>query len=329
MVFRFFLIFILMSNFAMAKNTELDVSHLTDLQKHVTMEGGTERAFNNKYWDNKKDGIYVDVITGKPLFSSKDKYDSGTGWPSFTKPIEENSLEEKLDTTHGMRRVEIKSSSSNAHLGHVFDDGPADKGGKRFCMNSAALQFVAKEDLIKKGYGKYLTIFGEKAPKYEKAYFAGGCFWGMEKLFSQQTGVENVVNGYSGGSFKNPTYEVIATGITGHAETIEVTFDPKETSYDKLLKFFFQIHDPTTLNQQGNDIGSQYRSTIFYINNMQKRTANNIIRTANKSGVFNNKIVTTVEEFNEFFQAEEYHQDYLQKHPYGYSCHRIRSEWKF
>lgn len=329
MINRIFLIVTLIGSTAMAKDTKLDTSHLTDLQKHVTLEGGTERAFNNEYWNNHDDGIYVDVITGKPLFSSTDKYDSGTGWPSFTKPIEDNVLNEKVDKTHGMTRTEIKSSSSDAHLGHVFDDGPADKGGKRFCMNSAALKFIPKADLDKKGYGKYLKLFGEKPITYQKAYLAGGCFWGMEKLFSKLDGVKDVVNGYSGGNFKDPSYEIITTGLTGHAETIEVTFDPEEISYEKLLKFFFQIHDPTTENRQGNDIGTQYRSTIFYVNNLQKSTAKKVIRQANESGVFKIKVVTTLEEFDEFYKAEEYHQDYLQKHPYGYSCHSIRSEWKF
>jgi peptide methionine sulfoxide reductase msrA/msrB len=313
----------------MAQNNELDTSHLNDLQKHVTLEGGTERAFHNKYWDNKEDGIYVDIITGEPLFSSTDKFDSGTGWPSFTKAIKDSVLNEKVDQSHGMTRTEITSSSSNAHLGHVFDDGPIDKGGKRFCMNSAALKFIPKENLEKKGYGEYLTLFGEKPTKYQKAYLAGGCFWGMEKLFSGLKGVKDVVNGYSGGTFKDPTYEVIITGITGHAETIEVTFDPKEISYEELLRFFFQIHDPTTLNRQGNDIGTQYRSAIFYINDLQKNTAKRVIRKANESGVFDSKVITNTEEFDKFYKAEAYHQDYLKRNPYGYSCHSIRSEWKF
>lgn len=324
-----FVILILISSIAMAKDKDLDISHLNDLQKHVTMNGGTERAFDNEYWDNKKEGIYVDVITYKPLFSSTDKFDSGTGWPSFTKPIDGDIIDEKMDYSHGMSRVEVKSASSNAHLGHVFDDGPEDQGGQRFCINSAALKFIAKKDMAKEGYGQYLELFGETKNIEEKAYFAGGCFWGMEELFSDLDGVKNVVNGYSGGSFENPTYELIATGITGHAESIAVTFDPTKISYEKLVRFFFKIHDPTTKDRQGNDIGSQYRSAIFYANNRQKNIAKELIKKAEASGVFPGKIVTQIDEFNKFYEAEYYHQDYLKRNPYGYTCHSIRNEWEF
>ena len=135
-----------------------------DMQEYVTRHDGTEPPFKNAYWDNKAEGIYVDVISGKPLFSSTDKYDSGTGWPSFTQPIEANFLKEKTDRKLGMARTEVRSSDSDAHLGHVFDDGPKDKGGKRYCINSAALNFVPKADLKKAGYEKYLVLF-EKAEK--------------------------------------------------------------------------------------------------------------------------------------------------------------------
>jgi methionine-R-sulfoxide reductase len=132
---------------------------LTSMQEYVTQHDGTEPAFNNEYWNNKEPGIYVDVATGEPLFSSIDKYDSGTGWPSFTKPIKDDVLESKVDHKLGMSRTEVRSSGSDSHLGHVFDDGPQDKGGKRFCINSASLRFIHKNDLEKEGYGEYAKLF--------------------------------------------------------------------------------------------------------------------------------------------------------------------------
>jgi methionine-R-sulfoxide reductase len=144
-------------NHAMANQHSTD--HLTDLQKNVTLKGGTEAPFKNEYWDNKEDGIYVDVISGEPLFSSTDKFDSGTGWPSFTQPIQKQAVSEHEDDSFFMKRTEIKSANSGAHLGHVFTDGPSDKGGLRYCMNSASLRFIPKEDLEKEGYGEYLKYF--------------------------------------------------------------------------------------------------------------------------------------------------------------------------
>lgn len=132
---------------------------LTPLQYHVTQENGTERPFQNEYWNHKEEGIYVDVVSGEPLFSSTDKYDSGTGWPSFTKGIDDNNLSTKLDLDLGSPRTEVRSKKGNSHLGHVFDDGPKDKGGNRFCINSASLRFVPKASLQKEGYGKYLSLF--------------------------------------------------------------------------------------------------------------------------------------------------------------------------
>lgn len=138
------------------------MKNLTDLQKFVTQKNGTEPPFRNEYWDNKKEGIYVDVVSGDPLFSSKDKFDSGSGWPSFTRPIKEDSVSEKSDESHGMTRVEIRSAKANSHLGHVFDDGPQEQGGMRYCINSAALRFIPKENLEKEGYAEYAQIFEKK-----------------------------------------------------------------------------------------------------------------------------------------------------------------------
>lgn len=136
-----------------------DAAHLTEMQKYVTQHDGTEPAFQNEYWDNKEPGIYVDVVTGEPLFSSTDKFDSGTGWPSFTKPIDSGALSEHNDEKLWVPRTEVRSNASDSHLGHVFNDGPKDKGGLRYCINSAALRFIHKDDLEKEGYEQYLPLF--------------------------------------------------------------------------------------------------------------------------------------------------------------------------
>lgn len=141
------------------KKYQKDLSNLTKFQKYVTQEDGTEPPFRNEYWNNKKDGIYVDAASGQPLFSSKDKYDSGTGWPSFTRPINKNYVTEKSDFSLGMKRVEVRSKDADSHLGHIFDDGPKDRGGMRYCINSASLKFIPKESLKKEGYEEFLQEF--------------------------------------------------------------------------------------------------------------------------------------------------------------------------
>lgn len=308
---------------------------LTPLQYQCTQQEGTERPFQNEYWNNKADGIYVDVVTGEPLFSSKDKYESGTGWPSFTKPLEPANIVTKSDKSLMVERTEVRSKHGDSHLGHVFDDGPG-PNGLRFCMNSASLRFIPKEKLEAEGYGQYLKLFTAgvkenekvekiKAAKTETAILAGGCFWGVEELIRQQPGVIRTEVGYTGGHTENPTYETVKKGTTGHAESILVEFDPAKTSYEALLKYFFTIHDPTTVNQQGNDRGSQYRSVIFYSGEEQKKTAEKVKALVEKNGAWKRPVVTEIVPASKFYSAEDYHQDYLQKNPGGYTCHFARS----
>jgi len=298
---------------------------LSSEQFAVTQQCGTEPPFRNAYWDNHKPGIYVDVVSGEPLFSSLDKFDSGTGWPSFTQPVKGAEVVEKQDVTLGRERTEVRSKVADSHLGHVFNDGPGDKGGMRYCINSASLKFIPVEEMDQAGYGKYLEPFVKanliKAPKPETAILAGGCFWGMEEIIRQIPGVTKTTVGYTGGKTTDPTYEEVCSGDTGHAEAIEVVFDSSRISYEKILDYFFRMHDPTTLNQQHNDRGAQYRSAIFYTSDEQKKTADRVKAQLEQAKKFNKPITTEITKASKFYSAEEYHQKYLVKNPGGYTCH--------
>ncbi len=326
------------------------LARLTPAQYRVTQEAGTEPAFRNEYWNNHEAGIYVDVVSGQPLFASTDKYDSRTGWPSFTKPIEPDAVTEKVDRALFMKRVEVLSSGAGSHLGHVFTDGPADAGGLRYCMNSASLRFVPLAQLEAEGYGRYRSLFpaagdpasdsspaetaaesttdpqqGERnmSTATETAILAGGCFWGMQDLIRKRPGVISTRVGYSGGDVPNATYRHHGT----HAEAIEIVFDPSVTSYREQLEFFFQVHDPTTPNRQGNDRGTSYRSAIFTLSPEQDAVARDTIADVDASGLWPGKVVTTVSPAGPFWEAEEEHQDYLEKYPNGYTCHFVRPGW--
>lgn len=160
--------------------------------------------------------------------------------------------------------------------------------------------------------------------KTEIAYLAGGCFWGMEDLIRKEPGVIETEVGYMGGNVKDATYNLVKTGTSGHAETVKIVFDPSKTSYEKMLLFFFRIHDPTTVNQQGNDIGTQYRSAIFFLDDEQRKTAQQVKERVDTSKAWKKPVVTEIVKAGEFYKGEDYHQDYLVKNPNGYTCHYVR-----
>lgn len=268
---------------------KLPLNSLSKSESDVIKNKGTEIPFTGKYVKTIEKGTYICRQCGAALYYSSAKFESSCGWPSFDDEIKGAII--RTPDADGLR-TEITCASCGAHLGHVFTGEMLTSKNIRHCVNSVSLDFVPA--ILQPG-------------RYGTAIFAGGCFWGVEYFLQKSPGVITVTSGYTGGHVKNPTYKEVCTGTTGHAEAVKVIYDPTKTSYDKLLRLFMEIHDPTQMGGQGPDLGDQYRSVIFYLNDEQKAIAENDINLLKSKGY---KVVTGVVKASEFYDAEKYHQDY-------------------
>lgn len=287
------------SNDATTKLSEQDwKAKLTPEQYYILREKGTEKPFSGEFVFTKEKGIYKCGGCGEDLFTDDMKFESNCGWPSFDKEIEGGKIIQTEDNTHGMKRTEITCAKCGGHLGHIFDDGPTETG-KRYCVNSGSLSFEPQKVNGATSNSDTITL-------------AGGCFWCIEAIFEELKGVSKVESGYANGNIENPTYKQVCYGNTGYAEAVQITYDKSIISLEELLEVFLTLHDPTTLNQQGADVGTQYRSGIFYQNEEQRKTSEKAIATLNNNKAFEKPIVTDVSPFKNFYKAENYHQEYYE-----------------
>ena len=282
------------------KNSDtMKYNKLTTEEEKVIINKGTEAPFTGKYYKFDGQGTYSCKRCDAPLYRSEDKFDARCGWPSFDDEIKD--AVKKVTDADGMR-TEIMCAKCGAHLGHVFYGEDFTSKNTRHCVNSISLNFVSEDEAI----------------KTDRAIFAGGCFWGTEFYFQKAEGVISTEVGYIGGQKEHPTYEEVCSGQTGHAEAVRVIFDPSKTTFEKLARLFFEIHDPTTQNRQGPDVGKQYRSAVFYLNDEQKEITNKLINLLNEKGF---KVVTEVSKSCSFWVAENYHQDYYEHKGSRPYCH--------
>lgn len=279
-------------------------NQLTPEEKRVIADKGTERPFSGRFNDHFESGVYVCRRCNAMLYRSEDKFHSGCGWPAFDDEIP-GAVKHQPDPDG--RRTEIICANCGGHLGHVFTGERLTEKNVRHCVNSISLDFIPA-DQVRTG----------------RALFAGGCFWGVEYWMQQAPGVISAVSGYCGGTVENPDYKTVCTGQTGHAETVEVIYDPAVTSFETLAKIFFEIHDPSQVNRQGPDIGTQYRSAIFCLSDEQRKTAEKLISQLERSGL---KPATRLEPAAPFYPAEMHHQDYYDRNGKLPYCHMPRKRF--
>ena len=285
----------------------MNYNKLTPEESYVIDKKGTERPFSGKYNDFYEEGIFKCKKCDTPLYKSGDKFSSGCGWPSFDDEIE--GRVKRVSDSDG-RRVEIVCNSCGAHLGHVFEGEGFTSKNTRHCVNSISLKFESSNKSCK---------------EHAVAYFAAGCFWGVEYHFSKLKGVYSAISGYMGGHLENPDYHSVCTGTTGHLEAVKVEYDKSQVSYEELVKLFFETHDFTQIDGQGPDIGSQYLSAIFYLNQREKDIALKLIDELEE---MNYKVASSLYEASTFYEAEDYHQDYYEKTGKTPYCHRYRKIFK-
>jgi len=288
-------------------------SQLTPEQFAVMRQKAAERPFSSAMCSRFEPGLYVCAGCGEALFDAGRKFDSGTGWPSFTQPVSDAAVAYVGDETHGMVRIEAVCNICQSHLGHVFPDGPGPEG-LRYCINALSLKRAKQEPEAESDPEL-------ESGRVEQAVFGGGCFWCTEALFASLPGVLRVVSGYAGGHTADPDYEQVCSGRTGHAEVVQVSFDPSVVSYADLLAVHLASHDPTTLNAQGADHGTQYRSIILPASDAQQATAREVL--AAMASQFDTPIVTEVRPLETFYPAEEHHQDYYRRNAEGGYCRAV------
>lgn len=300
--FYFLLAILFLSQTACTQTPKkMQYNKLSPQEEAVILHKATERPFTGEYVNTKEKGTYVCRQCNAPLYKSEDKFESHCGWPSFDDEIK--GAVKRIPDADG-RRTEIVCANCGGHLGHVFLNEGFTSKNVRHCVNSISMKFIPA-----------------KNKNMEKAYFASGCFWGTEYHFMKAKGVLETTVGYMGGHTQNPTYKEVCTGTTGHAETTEVVFDPTQTTYEDLIKLYFETHDFTQVGGQGPDIGDQYRSVIFYTSEDQKKMAEKYIHILAEKGY---KVATILEEAPEFWSAEDYHQEYYDKKNGSPYCHIYR-----